>query len=187
MAVSFIYGGNLITLRKLTAWLKSLTNIIKYTSPWPELKLTTLVVMSTDSWNTANVGVKHQLIKSSQYGPRKYQGNSFCPFETCSFLMISWPIFVCVPGLGLPTSCVMVCFMFNGLRWEDVVCFVDIGGIVDHRCLYFLLLMFNLFLRSQWSKWFGRNVTWIIFVRLPPPIRLTTTNITEILLKVSGC
>ena len=31
-----------------------------------------------------------------------------------------------------------VCFMFNGLVWEVVVCFVDIDGIVDHHCLNFL-------------------------------------------------
>jgi hypothetical protein len=27
--------------------------------------------------------------------------------------------------------------MFNDLRWEVIVCFIDIGGIVDHHCLNF--------------------------------------------------
>ena len=27
--------------------------------------------------------------------------------------------------------------MFNGLRWDVILRFVDIGGIVDHRCLNF--------------------------------------------------
>ena len=30
--------------------------------------------------------------------------------------------------------------LFNGLRWEVVVCFVDIGGIVDHQRLNFLFI-----------------------------------------------
>jgi hypothetical protein len=28
---------------------------------------------------------------------------------------------------------VMGAFVFNVLRWELIVCFVDIGGIVDHH------------------------------------------------------
>ena len=33
--------------------------------------------------------------------------------------------------------------MFNDLRLEVIVRFVDIGGIVDHQCLYFPLLIQN--------------------------------------------
>ena len=36
--------------------------------------------------------------------------------------------------------------MFNGLRWEVVVCFVVIGGIVDHHCLSFLFIIPTLLL-----------------------------------------
>ena len=32
-------------------------------------------------------------------------------------------------------------FVFNELRWEVIVCFVDIGGIVDHHCLNFLFII----------------------------------------------
>ena len=32
-------------------------------------------------------------------------------------------------------------WIFNDLRWEVVVCFVDIGGIVDHPCLAFILII----------------------------------------------
>ena len=31
-------------------------------------------------------------------------------------------------------------FMFNDLRCELVVCFVDIGGIVDNHCLIFVFI-----------------------------------------------
>jgi hypothetical protein len=31
-------------------------------------------------------------------------------------------------------------FVFNGLRWEAVVYFVDIGGIVAHHCINFLFV-----------------------------------------------
>ena len=39
------------------------------------------------------------------------------------------------PRLAFPKSCVMVFFMFNYLRWELIVWFVDIDWIVDHHCL----------------------------------------------------
>ena len=32
-------------------------------------------------------------------------------------------------------------FVFNNLRGEAVVCFVDVGGIVDHHCLNFPVTM----------------------------------------------
>ena len=31
--------------------------------------------------------------------------------------------------------------VFSVWRWEVIVCFVDIGGIVDHHCLYFVFVM----------------------------------------------
>ena len=46
-------------------------------------------------------------------------------------------LFPSQPEHGLPSSDVVL-FMFNGLVWEVVVCFVDIDGIVDHHCLNFL-------------------------------------------------
>ena len=88
-------------------------------------------------------------------------------------------------GPRLPTWYVLVCFIFNGLRWEEIVHFVDICGIVDHHCLNFLLLMVNLFLRSHWSKWLVRNLTCYILLWFSPPIQLTATDTTEILLKVA--
>ena len=39
-------------------------------------------------------------------------------------------------------------FMFSELRWEVIVCFVDIGEIDDHYCLNFLLCV-------QWVKMRG--------------------------------
>jgi hypothetical protein len=35
----------------------------------------------------------------------------------------------------------MVFFVFNGLKWEVVVYFVDIGEIVDHHWLNFLFIL----------------------------------------------
>ena len=32
-------------------------------------------------------------------------------------------------------------FVFSELRWQMIVCFVDIGGIVDHHCLDFLFII----------------------------------------------
>jgi hypothetical protein len=35
---------------------------------------------------------------------------------------------------------VVVFFVFGDLRWDVIVCFVDIGGIVDHHCLNCLFI-----------------------------------------------
>jgi len=39
------------------------------------------------------------------------------------------------PGPGFPTSYVVVFYVFNEMRRGVVVCFVNIGGIVDHHSL----------------------------------------------------
>jgi hypothetical protein len=36
--------------------------------------------------------------------------------------------------------------MFYELRWEVIVCFVYIGGIVDHHCLNFLFIIVIIYL-----------------------------------------
>ena len=46
------------------------------------------------------------------------------------------------PALGFPMSYVMVFFMFNELRWDMIVHFVDIGGIVYYYCLNFLFIIY---------------------------------------------
>ena len=40
-------------------------------------------------------------------------------------------------GTGLPTSNVVVVFVFSERRSEEIVCFVDIGESVDHHCKTF--------------------------------------------------
>jgi hypothetical protein len=40
----------------------------------------------------------------------------------------------CDKRLGFPTSYFVVFFMVNELKWEVVVHFVDIGGIIDYHC-----------------------------------------------------
>jgi hypothetical protein len=39
------------------------------------------------------------------------------------------------PGQGFPMSYVMGFFVFRELWWEVIICFADIGGIVDHHWL----------------------------------------------------
>jgi hypothetical protein len=45
-------------------------------------------------------------------------------------------------------------YMFNDLKWEVIVRFVDIGGIVDHQCLNFLFILteFIEYNRFQYTK-----------------------------------
>jgi hypothetical protein len=43
-------------------------------------------------------------------------------------------------GPGFLTLYVMVFLVFNYLRLDVIVCFIDIGGIVDHNCLLNFLL-----------------------------------------------
>jgi hypothetical protein len=38
---------------------------------------------------------------------------------------------------------VLYSFEWNDLRWEVVVCFVDIGDIVHHHCLCFLFILYK--------------------------------------------
>ena len=51
-------------------------------------------------------------------------------------------------GPVFPNAISHCLFMFNEISWEVIVCFVDIGGIVDHHCLYFLLFC--------WYWWYSR-------------------------------
>ena len=48
------------------------------------------------------------------------------------------PPYFCVcpnPEHGLPISYVVDAFVFNNLKGDVIVRFVDIGGVVDHHCL----------------------------------------------------
>ena len=60
------------------------------------------------------------------------------------------------PGSLMPY--VIVFFVFNYLRWEVIVCFVGISGIVDHHCLHYqlykeyLILMVLVFCKSRSCK-----------------------------------
>jgi len=45
-----------------------------------------------------------------------------------------------------PMSNVVVLLMFYDLRGEVIVCFVYIGGIVDHHCLNFLFIILIIYL-----------------------------------------
>ena len=67
------------------------------------------------------------------------------------------------PGLGFPTSYVVVFFMFSELRGEVIVRLVNIGGIVGYHCLNCLfinliLCSLNLFL-EEYGKLQHRSKT----------------------------
>ena len=44
-------------------------------------------------------------------------------------------------GHGFPTDMSLATCVFSGLRWEEIVSFVNIGGIIDHHCLNFLFII----------------------------------------------
>jgi len=46
------------------------------------------------------------------------------------------------PVTAFQSANVMVIFVFNGLRWDVIVLFVDIGGIVEHLCLSYLFIIY---------------------------------------------
>ena len=53
------------------------------------------------------------------------------------------PLRLCIcskPGPGVQSSCALVSFMFIELKWE-MICFVDIGGIVDYQYINFVFLI----------------------------------------------
>jgi hypothetical protein len=92
----------------------------------------------------------------------------------------------------------LICVQWVQLGWEVIVCFVDIGGIVDHHCLNFLFIItfvpFNtreilcsLKMGQSWSWSYG---SWIyyylcnqclsphkLWVRIPLMVRCTRYNI----------
>jgi hypothetical protein len=55
-------------------------------------------------------------------------------------------------GFWSPTPYVVVVFVFNDLRQEEVVRFVDIGGIVDHDWINFLFIIVNELLSHTWPR-----------------------------------
>ena len=72
--------------------------------------------------------------------------------NTCSDTDLTLPHFVLVPSQDIDFQCHTVyhgsflCSMTVEVR--VIVCFVDIGGIVDHSCLPFLFIINIFFLRQ---------------------------------------
>ena len=60
------------------------------------------------------------------------------------------------PGPEFQNLYALVFFMFNVLRWEVNVHFVDIGGIVDHHCLY--SICYHCYFKRSY-----KNVTGVLF------------------------
>ena len=89
------------------------------------------LLMSRYSWNTAKGGVKHQFRQSKticctikiRYKATTGWFNSATVGHFC---------FCLKPGPGFPSIYVVIFYIFNDLRWEVIVHFVDIVRIVDH-------------------------------------------------------
>jgi hypothetical protein len=80
--------------------------------------------------------------------------------------MINPATFLCLLKASTRISSVicrhLFCVKWVQLRWEVVICFVDIGGIDGHHCLTFFsvrrkLSHLNLLL---WNPWTKLNQTW---------------------------
>ena len=91
----------------------------------------------------------------------------------CTGLVSS--LFLPVPDQELDFQCHMSWsfFVFNGLRWEVIIHFVDIGGIVYYQCLNFLFNKAFVSMSSYvdfpslrlWKEWFlswGTKLTQLI-------------------------
>jgi hypothetical protein len=76
-----------------------------------------------------------------------HQGTGYCRFNPVTFCACPKP----VPGCT--SAFVVVVFVFNTLKWELVICFVDIDRIVHDHCLtflfQFLITMLNYYLMFQ--------------------------------------
>ena len=80
------------------------------------------------------------------------------------------------PWPGFPMSYAWFFFLFNDLRWEVIVCFVDIGWIVDHHCsnlifivIYLLTLIIGYFVLSL-------MVSWLLWIRVVDMVFNATLN-----------
>ena len=69
---------------------------------------------------------------------KEKKGSYNCP---CTSLTLPYLCACPKPGPGFPPSYVMVFLMFNDLKSEVIVCFVDVGKIVDLHCLKFLFIL----------------------------------------------
>ena len=70
------------------------------------------------------------------------------------------------PRSGFLTSYVVVFLMFNDLRLEVIVCFVDIGGIVYRHCLNFLFIIVSLSKETSKIKPNGNKTPTTVTVKL---------------------
>jgi hypothetical protein len=87
-----------------------------------------------------------KILKIKVYNSDLHPINQLNPATFVCACLTSGPVF--------PTSYMLWCFfVFSELRWEVIVYFVDIGGIVDHHWLNFLFITIFSLLVS--------NVMWI--------------------------
>ena len=82
------------------------------------------------------------------------------------------PHFVRVPSQDLDFQRRMAwsfLFVFSELRWEVIVCFVNISGMVAHHCLIFLFIMCILYCKVSWFDMTMQSVpiTTNVGVRIP--------------------
>jgi hypothetical protein len=69
---------------------------------------------------------------------------------------------MCLPKARswITTAYALAFFVLNSLRWEVIICFADIGGIVDHHCLNYLSVIL---FRGIWYVIIGASVCCTIF------------------------
>ena len=66
--------------------------------------------------------------------------------------------------------------MFNDLRWEVIVCFIYIGGIVDHHCVNFLFAAPSFTPNSVFIIWIQLFLLLIFLFRHGYPVLIIQNN-----------
>jgi hypothetical protein len=91
------------------------------------------------------------------HGSTSWAGTSYpsgSPEFTPSFIVLS--VLLRYTDSDCPFDIFVAFYVTRKLRWEEIVSFVDIGGIVDHHCLYFLFynLLFSAYhILMTYTSW----------------------------------
>ena len=84
------------------------------------------------------------------------------------FSELRWEVIVCFVDIGGIDDhyCLSFFFVFSELRWEVIVCYVDIGGNDDHYCLSFLYCVQWVNMRSDYLLCWYRWNWWPLLFKL---------------------
>ena len=125
-----------------------LCHIMLYNSHWSSFKLTTSVVIGNDCIGSCKSNYHAITAKTT---PRIFYIHVLWLYLFCCWIssyqevegwdpinLLNTTTFLCLSQARTWITSV-IChhfFMFNKLRWEVIVSFVDIGGILDHQSLF---------------------------------------------------